>query len=176
MTDGRVPTPGFVVRGVAVASAAVVVFAALAAATGLTFTSPTAARTDAADMEMSWAKQRSRSMEALARGRLAMDETRVQADTSIVAAWAIKEGAETAVRTAEADLRAATTALADVQRENSPKQRSTADVLRLEQDLVAARRRLIAAQRDRVVASHALDHEVVGYLSVAGHMGDFGPP
>ena len=176
MTDGQVPTPGLAVRGAAVASAVIVVIAALATATGLSFTSPSITRTDAADMESSWAKRRSRSMEALAQSRLVMDETRVQADASVVVASEIKEGAETAVRTAEAELRAATTALAGVQRENPARQRSIADVSRLEQDLVAARRRLIAAQRDRVVASYTLDHEMVGYRSVAGHMGDFGPP
>src|SRR5262249_17340963 len=56
----------------------------------------------------------------------------------------------------EAEVRASTSALEGVRKENLAGARTLIDVLNAQQDLMAARARLIQAQRDRVVASHTL--------------------
>ena len=68
----------------------------------------------------------------------------------------VKEQLEVALTAAEAEVRAATIALAGVQKEAQAGQRTTLEVLNSQQDLTAARARLIGAQRDRVIAAYAL--------------------
>jgi outer membrane protein len=94
--------------------------------------------------------------ESVGQARFVLDQVRVQNDAAVTVAWAQNEGARTAIRAAEAEVRASTIALAGVQREHEAGQRTTLDVLNSEQDLMAARGRLIGSQRDRVIASHAL--------------------
>jgi outer membrane protein len=107
--------------------------------------------------------------EALSQSRLVLDQVRLQIETAVITAWAANEGAKTAIRAGEAEVRAATIALAGVRRERDAGQRTTLDVLNSQQDLVAARGRLISAQRDRVIASYSLaaalgrlDHRKLG--------------
>jgi outer membrane protein len=102
------------------------------------------------------ASQIRQAKEALAQSRLVLDQVRVQIEAAVTTAWATNEGAKIAIRAAEAEVRAATLALAGVQRERDLGQRTTLDVLNAQQDLMGARGRLIAAQRDRVVASYTL--------------------
>jgi outer membrane protein len=102
------------------------------------------------------ASQVRQAKETLAQTRLVLDQARLQNDTAVTTAWAQNEGAKTAVRAADAEVRAATVALQGVRNEALLGQRTTIDVLNAEQDLVGARSRLIAAQRDRVVASYTL--------------------
>src|SRR3954463_15974781 len=66
---------------------------------------------------------------------------------------------------AESEVRAASIALAGVQKEAQGGQRTTLDVLNAQQDLTAARARLIGAQRDRVTAAYTL-LSAVGRLDV----------
>src|SRR5207244_9155871 len=61
-----------------------------------------------------------------------------------------------ALSAAESEVRAATVALAGVQKEAAGGQRTTVDVLNSQQDLIQAKARLIGAQRDRVIASYTL--------------------
>jgi len=85
-----------------------------------------------------------------------LDQVRLANDTAVITAWVQNEGAKTAIKAGDAEVRAATLALAGVQRERAAGQRTTLDVLNAEQDLIAAKGRLISAQRDRVVASYTL--------------------
>jgi outer membrane protein len=94
--------------------------------------------------------------ESVGQARFVLDQVRVQTDAAVSTAWVQNEGAKTAIRAAEAEVRAATTALAGVSREHDAGQRTTLDVLNAEQDLMGARSRLIGSQRDRVIASFAL--------------------
>jgi Outer membrane efflux protein len=75
------------------------------------------------------------------------------------------EGAKVALAAAEAEVRAASIALAGVQKEAAAGQRTTLEVLNSQQDLTAARARLIGAQRDLVIAAYAL-LSAVGRLDV----------
>ena len=102
------------------------------------------------------AAQVRQAKEALAQSRIVLDQLRLQNDTAVAAAWATNEGAKTAIKAGEAEVRASTIALAGVQREHEAGQRTTLEVLNSQQDLVAARSRLISAERDRVVASYTL--------------------
>jgi outer membrane protein len=94
--------------------------------------------------------------ETLGQIRIVLDQVRMANDTAVITAWVTNEGAKTAIKAGEAEVKAATLALAGVQREHDAGQRTTLDVLNAEQDLTAAKGRLIAAQRDRVVASYTL--------------------
>ncbi len=94
--------------------------------------------------------------ESVTQSRFVLDQVRVQNDAAVNVAWAQNEGAKTAIRAGDSEVRAATIALAGVRREHEAGQRTTLDVLNSQQDLIAARGRLIASQRDRVVASYAL--------------------
>jgi outer membrane protein len=94
--------------------------------------------------------------EAFAQSRLVLDQVRLQNDTAVVTAWVQNEGAKTAIRAAEAEVRASTVALEGVRKEALAGQRTTIEVLNAQQDLMAARGRLISSQRDRVVASYTL--------------------
>ena len=68
-------------------------------------------------------------------------------------------------RKTESEVRAATVALAGVQKEAAGGQRTTVDVLNSQQDLISAKARLIGAQRDRVIASYTL-LSAIGRLDV----------
>jgi outer membrane protein len=96
------------------------------------------------------------SKETLSQIRIVLDQVRLANDTAVITAWVQNEGAKTAIKAGEAEVRAATIALAGVQREHAAGQRTTLEVLNSEQDLLAAKGRLISAQRDRVVASYTL--------------------
>ena len=82
-----------------------------------------------------------------------LDQVRLANDAAVITAWVTNEGAKTSIKAGEAEVRAATTALAGVQKEHVAGQRTTIEVLNAEQDLLAAKARLIASQRDRAIAS-----------------------
>jgi outer membrane protein len=94
--------------------------------------------------------------ETLSQIRIVLDQVRIANDTVLATAWVTNEGAKTAIKAGDAEVRAATLALAGVQKEHAAGVRTTIDVLNAEQDLIAAKGRLISAQRDRVVASFTL--------------------
>jgi len=94
--------------------------------------------------------------ETLGQIRIILDQVRLANDTAVVTNWVTNEGAKTAIKAGDAEVRAATLALAGVQKERAAGVRTTLDVLNAEQDLIAAKGRLISAQRDRVVASYTL--------------------
>jgi outer membrane protein len=94
--------------------------------------------------------------ETLSQIRIVLDQVRLTNDTAVITAWVTNEGAKVAIKASEAEVRAATLALAGVQRERNAGARTTLDVLNAEQDLIAAKGRLISAQRDRVIASYTL--------------------
>ena len=117
------------------------------------------------------ASQVRQSKEMLGQVRLVLDQARVQAESAMVTAWVQNEGAKTAIRAGEAEVRSTGIALAGVRRERDAGQRTTLDVLNaqqenriddivifnpLQQEQINARVRLIQAHRDRVIASYAL--------------------
>ena len=103
--------------------------------------------------------------EISAQSRLVLDQVRNQARTAAIGAWVANEGAKVAVTASESEVRAATVALAGVQREAAGGQRTTVDVLNSQQDLILAKARLIGALRDRVIASYTL-LSAIGRLDV----------
>jgi outer membrane protein len=103
--------------------------------------------------------------EISAQSRLVLDQVRNQARTAAIGAWVANEGAKVAVTASESEVRAATVALAGVQREAAGGQRTTVDVLNSQQDLITAKARLIGALRDRVIASYTL-LSAIGRLDV----------
>jgi outer membrane protein len=111
------------------------------------------------------ASQTRQAKEVAAQSRLVLDQVRNQARTAAVSAWVANEGAKVAVAASEAEVRAATVALAGVQKEAAGGQRTTVDVLNAQQDLILAKARLIGAQRDRVIASYTL-LSAIGRLDV----------
>ena len=111
------------------------------------------------------ASQTRQAKEVAAQSRLVLDQVRNQARTAAVGAWVANEGAKVAVTASESEVRAATVALAGVQKEAAGGQRTTVDVLNSQQDLILARARLIGAQRDRIIASYTL-LSAIGRLDV----------
>jgi len=111
------------------------------------------------------AAQTRQAKEVAAQSRLVLDQVRNQARTAAVGAWVANEGAKVAVTASESEVRAATVALAGVQKEAAGGQRTTVDVLNSQQDLILAKARLIGAQRDRVIASYTL-LSAIGRLDV----------
>jgi outer membrane protein len=111
------------------------------------------------------ASQTRQAKEVAAQSRLVLDQVRSQARTAAVGAWVANEGAKVAVSASESEVRAATVALAGVQKEAAGGQRTTVDVLNSQQDLILAKARLIGAQRDRVIASYTL-LSAIGRLDV----------
>lgn len=111
------------------------------------------------------ASQTRQAKEVAAQSRLVLDQVRNQARTAAVGAWVANEGAKIAVSASESEVRAATVALAGVQKEAAGGQRTTVDVLNSQQDLILAKARLIGAQRDRVIASYTL-LSAIGRLDV----------
>jgi outer membrane protein len=102
------------------------------------------------------ASQVRQAKETLAQNRLVLDQARRQTEAAVTTAWVMNEGAKTAIRAGEAEVRASTSALEGVRKEALAGQRTTIDVLNAQRDLMDARTRLIQAQRDRVVASYTL--------------------
>jgi outer membrane protein len=111
------------------------------------------------------ASQTRQAKELAAQSRLVLDQVRGQGRTAALGAWVANEGAKVAVTASESEVRAATVALAGVQKEAQGGQRTTVDVLNSQADLIAAKARLIGAQRDRVIASYTL-LSAVGRLDV----------
>src|SRR5882757_8930382 len=111
------------------------------------------------------ASQTRQAKEVAVQSRLVRDQVRNQAKTAAVSAWVANEGAKVAVSASESEVKAATVALAGVQKEAAGGQRTTVDVLNSQQDLITARARLIGAQRDRVIASYTL-LSAIGRLDV----------
>jgi outer membrane protein len=111
------------------------------------------------------ASQTRQAKEVTAQSRLVLDQVRNQAKTAAISAWVANEGAKIAVAASESEVRAATVALAGVQKEAAGGQRTTVDVLNSQQDLISAKARLIGAQRDRVIASYTL-LSAIGRLDV----------
>src|SRR5712675_2337518 len=111
------------------------------------------------------ASQNRQAKELSAQSRLVLDQVRNQARNAAIGAWVANEGAKIAVADSESEVRAATVALAGVQKEAAGGQRTTVDVLNSQQDLISARARLIGAQRDRVIASYTL-LSAIGKLDV----------
>ena len=109
--------------------------------------------------------QTRQAKEVAAQSRLVLDQVRNQAKTAAISAWVANEGAKVAVSASESEVRAATVALAGVQKEAAGGQRTTVDVLNSQQDLISAKARLIGAQRDRVIASYTL-LSAIGRLDV----------
>src|SRR5215468_1188708 len=111
------------------------------------------------------ASQTRQAKEVASQSRLVLDQVRNQARTAAISAWVANEGAKIAVSAAESEVRAATVALAGVQKEAAGGQRTTVDVLNSQQDLIQAKARLIGALRDRVIASYTL-LSAIGRLDV----------
>ena len=111
------------------------------------------------------ASQTRQAKELASQSRMVLEQVRNQARTAAVSAWVANEGAKVAVSAAESEVRAATVALAGVQKEAAGGQRTTVDVLNSQQDLILAKARLIGAQRDRVIASFTL-LSAIGRLDV----------
>lgn len=111
------------------------------------------------------ASQTRQAKELASQSRMVLEQVRNQARTAAVSAWVANEGTKVAVSAAESEVRAATVALAGVQREAAGGQRTTVDVLNAQQDLIQAKARLIGAQRDRVIASYTL-LSAIGRLDV----------
>jgi len=111
------------------------------------------------------ASQTRQAKEVSAQSRLVLEQVRNQARTAAIGAWVANEGAKIAVTASESEVRAATVALAGVQKEAAGGQRTTVDVLNSQQDLISAKARLIGAQRDRVIASYTL-LSAIGRLDV----------
>ncbi len=111
------------------------------------------------------ASQTRHAKEIASQSRLVLDQVRNQARTAAIGAWVANEGAKIAVTASESEVRAATVALAGVQKEAAGGQRTTVDVLNSQQDLILAKARLIGAQRDRVIASYTL-LSAIGRLDV----------
>jgi len=104
--------------------------------------------------------------ETLGQRRLESDSARDQVRSGVAAAWSQYETANARVKSAKAQIAAATIALNGVQEEAKVGQRTTLDVLISDQNLLSARVNLVTAQRDRVVSSYQL-LAAVGRLSAS---------
>jgi outer membrane protein len=102
------------------------------------------------------ASQIRQAKEIAMQARIVLELIRNLTQTAVLGAWVTYEGAKVALAAAEAEVRAASIALAGVQKEAGAGQRTTLDVLNSQQDLTLARARLIGAQRDVVIAAYAL--------------------
>jgi outer membrane protein len=94
--------------------------------------------------------------ETLGERRIQVDQQRDVVRQAVVASWSSLESIKDQIRSAQAGVRAAETALAGVREEARVGQRTTLDVLNAQQELLNARVTLITAQRDRVVASYSV--------------------
>lgn len=96
--------------------------------------------------------------------RIDVDTQRDTVRAAVVSAWGGLDAAKAQIVAAQAQVEAASTALAGVREEAKVGQRTTLDVLNAQQELVIARSTLVTAQRDRVVASYAV-LSAIGRLS-----------
>ncbi len=94
--------------------------------------------------------------ETLGQRKLELDFARTQVRQAIVQAWSNLESTKGAIKTTEAQVKAAESALNGVRQEALVGQRTTLDVLNAQQELVNARAAMVASQRDRVVASYSV--------------------
>lgn len=94
--------------------------------------------------------------ETLGERRIQVDQQRDIVRQAVVASWSTLQSTKDQIRSAEAQVKAAETALAGVREEAKVGQRTTLDVLNAQQELLNARVSLITAQRDRVVASYSV--------------------
>lgn len=97
--------------------------------------------------------------------RIEADSTRDQVRQAAVSAFGTLTAARAQTISAQAQVQAATVALAGVREEARVGERTTLDVLQQNQTLLDAQTLLVQAQRDRIVASYAL-LAAVGQLSV----------
>ena len=104
--------------------------------------------------------------ETLGQRQLEADSARDQVRSGVAAAWSQYETAVARVKSAKAQIDAATIALNGVQEEAKVGQRTTLDVLISDQNLLSARVNLVTAQRDRVVSSYQV-LSAVGRLSAS---------
>jgi outer membrane protein len=97
------------------------------------------------------ASQIRQAKEIAMQARIVLELIRNQTQTAVLGAWVTFEGAKVALTAAEAEVRAATIALAGVQKEAQAGQRTTLEVLNSQQDLTAARAadRRATGPRDR---------------------------
>jgi outer membrane protein len=102
--------------------------------------------------------------ETLGQRQLESDSVREQVRSGVAAAWSQYETAVARVKSAKAQIDAATIALNGVQEEAKVGQRTTLDVLISDQNLLSARVNLVTAQRDRVVSSYQV-LSAIGRLS-----------
>jgi outer membrane protein len=105
--------------------------------------------------------------ETLGQKQLESDSVREQVRAGVAAAWSQFETATARVKSAKAQIDAATIALNGVREEAKVGQRTTLDVLISDQSLLSARVNLVTAQRDRVVSSYQVLSSV-GRLSSNG--------
>jgi outer membrane protein len=92
--------------------------------------------------------------ETLGQRQLEADSAREAVRAGVAAAWSQYETAVARVKSAKAQIDAATIALNGVREEAKVGQRTTLDVLISDQSLLSARVNLVTAQRDRVVSSY----------------------
>ena len=92
--------------------------------------------------------------ETFGQRKLEADSAREQVRAGITAAWSQFETSQARVKSAEAQIQAATVALNGVREEAKVGQRTTLDVLVSDQALLSAQVNLVTAKRDRVVSSY----------------------
>jgi outer membrane protein len=109
--------------------------------------------------------QARQAKESAGQVRIEADVTRDQVRSAAVQAFSTLESARAQTISAQAQVDAATVALAGVREEARVGERTTLDVLQQQQILLDAQTLLVQAQRDRIVASYAL-LAAVGRLSV----------
>jgi outer membrane protein len=102
--------------------------------------------------------------ETLGQRQLEADSARDAVRAGVANAWSQYETAVARVKSAKAQIDAATIALNGVREEAKVGQRTTLDVLISDQSLLSARVNLVTAQRDRVVSSYQV-LSAVGRLS-----------
>lgn len=102
--------------------------------------------------------------ETLGQRHLEADSVRDQVRSGVAAAWSQYQTAVARVKSAKAQIEAASIALNGVQEEAKVGQRTTLDVLISDQDLLSARVNLVTADRDRVVSSYQV-LSAIGRLS-----------
>jgi outer membrane protein len=94
--------------------------------------------------------------ETLGERRIQVDQQRDLVRQAVVASWSTLTATREQIRSGEAAVKAAETALAGVREEAKVGQRTTLDVLNAQQELLNARSNLVTFQRDRVVASYSV--------------------
>jgi len=104
--------------------------------------------------------------ELVSQARLQADQQRDTVRATVVSSWGQMERARSVIRSSQAAVRAAETALYSIREEAKLGQRTTFDVLTAQQTLLNARVNLVTAQRDRVIASYTV-LAAIGRLTAA---------